>query len=238
MSRTEENKLKPEKKNTLKQIIVIAKELFFTNGYENTSVNQIIEQVGIAKGTFYHHFKSKVEVLDRIVAEDSIVMHEQYFGILSDSTMDAPTKLSKIFEASTNWEKENIDLVLALIAALYLEDNFLIRDKMAREFMNHALPVFIQIIKQGKEEGSFDIDDAEYTAEFLMYSMAALGNNISILLLESQKDISKMNIIEGKVINFEKTINKILGTKDKKVTMFDSEHFYLFQEEVKKKIQL
>jgi len=51
----------------IKDIIKKAEKLFAKKGYDNTSVADIIEKVGIAKGTFYHYFKSKDELLDTIV---------------------------------------------------------------------------------------------------------------------------------------------------------------------------
>ena len=53
-----------ERKN---ELLDAAQALFYQNGYETTSVAKIIDSVGIAKGTFYHYFKSKTDLLDQIV---------------------------------------------------------------------------------------------------------------------------------------------------------------------------
>ena len=42
------------------EILDVAQQFFYTKGYEQTSVHDIIDQIGIAKGTFYHYFGSKV----------------------------------------------------------------------------------------------------------------------------------------------------------------------------------
>ncbi|MCH5250603.1 MAG: helix-turn-helix transcriptional regulator, partial [Lachnospiraceae bacterium] len=47
-----------------KEILDIAEELFTTKGYDKTSTTDILERVGIARGTMYYHFKSKEEILD------------------------------------------------------------------------------------------------------------------------------------------------------------------------------
>ena len=51
------------------EILVAARELFIKKGYEQTSVNDILKIVDIAKGTFYYYFASKSEVLDAIVLD-------------------------------------------------------------------------------------------------------------------------------------------------------------------------
>ncbi len=50
-----------------KEILEIAERLFLTKGYTKTTVNDILKEIGIAKGTFYHYFKSKEEVMDEII---------------------------------------------------------------------------------------------------------------------------------------------------------------------------
>lgn len=44
------------------EFLEIASGLFYEQGYHRTGVKQIIDQAGIAKGTFYSHFKSKEEL--------------------------------------------------------------------------------------------------------------------------------------------------------------------------------
>ena len=49
------------------EILETAEKLFVTKGYTKTTVNDILKEIGIAKGTFYHYFKSKEEVMDEII---------------------------------------------------------------------------------------------------------------------------------------------------------------------------
>ena len=52
-----------------REILVAARELFVRKGYEQTSVNDILKIVDIAKGTFYYYFISKEEVLEEIILD-------------------------------------------------------------------------------------------------------------------------------------------------------------------------
>ena len=50
------------------KILAAAQELFFQNGVPGTTVADIASRAGIAKGTFYHHFKKKTkEVLSKFI---------------------------------------------------------------------------------------------------------------------------------------------------------------------------
>jgi len=48
------------------ELLDTAQELFFTQGYEQTTVETIIQKVGVSKGTFYYYFKSKEDLLDKL----------------------------------------------------------------------------------------------------------------------------------------------------------------------------
>src|SRR5210317_2206 len=70
---------KPEERRA--EIIAAARELFDTQGYDETTMRHVMEKLGIAKGTIYHYFRSKEELLEVVVNEtvDQIVaMLEQF----------------------------------------------------------------------------------------------------------------------------------------------------------------
>ena len=49
------------------EILDVAEELFGSKGFDQTSTNDILEKVGIARGTLYYHFKSKEDILDAMI---------------------------------------------------------------------------------------------------------------------------------------------------------------------------
>src|ERR1051326_7929964 len=53
---------------TRDQIVEAADRLFYRNGFDHTSFSDIADAVKISRGNFYHHFKSKDEILDAVIA--------------------------------------------------------------------------------------------------------------------------------------------------------------------------
>ncbi len=49
------------------ELLRIAYSMFISRGYENTSVDDIIEEAGIAKGTYYYYFESKEQMLEEVI---------------------------------------------------------------------------------------------------------------------------------------------------------------------------
>ncbi len=83
--------------DTRTKIVETASRLFFTQGYNLTGINQIIEEAGIAKATLYQHFRSKEEVLIAYIHETATTMNEQLsYTIQNKST--AKEKILAIFE--------------------------------------------------------------------------------------------------------------------------------------------
>ena len=54
-------------KTTKENIIDVADQLFYKQGYEHTSFADIASEVGISRGNFYHHFKSKDDILTAVI---------------------------------------------------------------------------------------------------------------------------------------------------------------------------
>jgi len=104
------------------QVIDIALEMFISRGYENVSVDEIIEAADISKGTFYHYFsskedllsdfgKSQVEITDAWLGEgpkdiSSLEEHiNRLFLELTDTFRDIPRLVRSIFALSSQNEK-------------------------------------------------------------------------------------------------------------------------------------
>ncbi len=65
---------KKNDRNTKGKIINAAWDLFYEQGYENTTVEEIIEQSGTSKGSFYHYFEGK----DALLGSLSYIFDEEY----------------------------------------------------------------------------------------------------------------------------------------------------------------
>ncbi len=60
--------MKVAKKQTRERIVDTADTLFYENGFDTTSFADIADAVGISRGNFYHHFRTKDDILDAVIA--------------------------------------------------------------------------------------------------------------------------------------------------------------------------
>ena len=61
-------------RNTRSRIVTASWELFYENGYDNTTVDDIVERSGTSKGSFYHYFAGK----DALLSSLSTLFDEKY----------------------------------------------------------------------------------------------------------------------------------------------------------------
>lgn len=143
---------------TLKEKIMnAAYELFGEKGYEKTSVTEIIDRAGASKGGFYHHFKSKEEILEMITFTYVDKIQKHYEEILKEQKLSVVEKFMASFyrlndlkvESVKDWDK---------IKNLYdFKDNHILLMRMAERFERETASHYHRLINQGVEEGVFHV---------------------------------------------------------------------------------
>ena len=76
------------------ELIDCAQRLFLSQGYERTTINEVISATGLSKGAFYHHFRSKEDLLEAIAgrfAQQSLGFVE---ALQADETLGALARLN------------------------------------------------------------------------------------------------------------------------------------------------
>ncbi len=151
---------------TVQLILDVAYRLFMEKGYEGTSIQDIINQLGgLSKGAIYHHFKSKedilVAVVDRMTAESN-----QMLAVIRDrSDLCGKEKLKTIFKESINRPVQN-DIFTVVPN---FQNNPKLLFSLLHETIEEAAPNYLlPIIKEGISDGSIETDYPEQLAEMIL----------------------------------------------------------------------
>ena len=152
---------------TVNRILDVAYRLFMEKGYEYTSIQEIINQLGgLSKGAIYHHFKSKEDILvavtDRITGDSNRMLAE----IRDRKDLNGKEKLKTLFKASLFRSEQ--DEIFATAPNLHNNPKLLcsiLYDTMEDVAPNYILP----IIKQGIEDGSIQTDYPGALAELIIF---------------------------------------------------------------------
>ncbi|MCT1401238.1 TetR/AcrR family transcriptional regulator [Paenibacillus sp. p3-SID867] len=151
---------------TINQILTVALNLFMQKGYEQTSIQDIINELGgLTKGAIYHHFKSKEEIWQAVIDHAFKGVDEMLSGIRDDKGLNGLEKLRKISQASLDNAARN---ELASVGPNLLRNPKLLAAQI-ENILENAVPVYIQpIIEQGMRDGSIRTDYPKELSEVLV----------------------------------------------------------------------
>lgn len=209
-------------KERKEEILKTAQELFYQKGYEAASIEDIINTIGIAKGTFYHYFKSKEHLLGELMDYQTDSVIAMIRKNLDEFEGNAIEKFRLVVSSSAQWKFERMDLMLAYLQVLYDDKNVLLRFKLYKSYEKMA-SLFSEIIVQGKKEGLFDVDDATEFSEIFLSMISSFSERLSTRLLESKENPQTSEALIQKCLTFEKALEKLLGAKAGTLKIYNPE---------------
>ena len=189
-----------------KMLLKIAYDMFLTNGYENTSVDEIIEKAQIAKGTYYYYFQSKEQMLEEVIdmmIDNETKMAEQ----IIKTDISVPQKIVGILTSMKPTEEEQ-----PIKNTLFQEENVLMHHKVRKKLIDTLTPLLSEVIKEGVNEGIFKCDNIPERVKMLLIISDGTFNEGTF----SQRDISVFIDMTEKLLGAENgTMNFIYNLIDK-----------------------
>ncbi|MEO7022261.1 MAG: TetR/AcrR family transcriptional regulator [Ktedonobacteraceae bacterium] len=176
-----------EKRNA---ILNVAQRYISTKGYEQMTTQDILADLQISRGAFYHYFDSKAAVLFALVERRGDQLEQLVLPIVHDPSLSALDKLRRYFATHNHVKLENKGLVLTFMHVWYADENALLRHKLSIEGRKRLVPWLSQIIQEGVVEGVFTTPYPDQTARLLIALFEDFGNAIVELLLTENCAIS------------------------------------------------
>lgn len=166
------------------EIIDVSGRLFSTKGYSKCTINDILDAVGIAKGTFYYYFKSKEEVLDAIIERVIEIVVAKAEVVASNPELSPVMKmLNTILSMRIESEVDS-----HLMEELHKPENALMHQKSLSSMVARVTPVLANIVKEGIDQGLFKSDfPTQYMQIFLTASITLLDDGIFQVRPEEQQ---------------------------------------------------
>lgn len=206
-----------------RELIASAQRFFYDKGYENTSVSDIVGDVGVAQGTFYYYFDSKPAVLEALVAELTEQGLAVMRDIVADESLDALQKWNRALAVTGAWKLQRKAEMLALLHAVYRDDNVLLRHKMEKETIRLLAPEFAQIIAQGVAEGTFETAYVLDSAEVVLAIIYSLSDYLAAILLDPGAYDDPRQLLERKIAAAVAAIERVLAAPPGSLSLVDPE---------------
>jgi len=145
------------------EIIRAAKKLFLEKDYMQTTMQDVMTELKIAKGTIYHYFKSKDELLDAVVqglADDYISAVNDIFSRCKGGAMD---RLFVLMNAGNVADTQK-----AFLEQLHRPGNIALHSRLLAITLSQLARLYAEVIEQGCKEGLFDVEYPLESAELLL----------------------------------------------------------------------
>ena len=210
----------PEKTQQL--IIEVATKLFMEKGYENTSLNDIIKELGgLTKGAIYQHFKSKEEIYEAVIYQMSAGNDSVLSELIQNKDLNGLEKIKLAFHKSLDLAIENHNQMMRVD---YSKNPRMLWELM-RELNEEISPMFIQpLIEQGIADGSVKTDYPKELSEMVTLLINIWINPLIFdatpeetlnrcMLLSEMMSGYNLNIIDDELKNKLETLTLIENRK-------------------------
>jgi AcrR family transcriptional regulator len=205
------------------EILDEAQRLVYTRGYEQVTIQDILDDLQIAKGTFYHYFHSKQALLEAMI-ERMIEAVEQRLGpVVHDPHLPALEKLQCFFDTIGRWKTEQKTLLMALLRAWYTDDNAIARQKVRVAALARIVPLLTAIIRQGEEEGVLMTRYPDQVGEVAMSLGQGLDEALAAQLLAAEPGPDHLRRMELTAAAYTDAIERVLGAPPNSLHFVDAE---------------
>ena len=201
------------------QIIEAAERLFYGKGYEQTSVQDILDELNLSKGGFYHHFESKLQVLEAICArqgeKDRAAMEEAF----RQNEGDALAQLNAVFDVCGLWRGDRMDFAALMIRVAYGGQSYQLQRAMRRVMMDAALPLVNQAIEAGLAENVFFTRFPGEIGELILQLFANITDEIAMALAGA--DDVPLGDVLGRLNAYRASVETLLNAPFGSIQLYD-----------------
>jgi AcrR family transcriptional regulator len=212
-----------EKEHTVKrnEILDVAQRLVYTKGYAQMSIQDILDDLKISKGAFYHYYTSKQALLEAVIDRMLQQAEDIVLPIVDDPHLTALEKIQRYFDTVARWKTDRIDLMLALLRIWYTDDNILVRQKVTAQGLDVIMPPLTKIIRQGIAEGTLATAYPDRVCEVIFSMMLAMSDKMAEILLAPPTQQSILPQLESTLEVYTDAIEHVLGVSSGSLCLID-----------------
>jgi len=204
-----------------KEIIAAAQKLVYTKGYEQMTIQEILDSLQISKGAFYYYFDSKQALLEALIVDIAEEVEKILIPIVQDPHLRAMQKFEQFWDAAARWKTARKEYILALLHTWYADENIIVRQKVQTRLIQQVSPLVASIIRQGIQEGVFSTPFPEQAGEIVFSLLQNFGDRIITLLMQCAPECEDEQYLENTIAAHNDTLERILGAAPGSLKLWD-----------------
>jgi AcrR family transcriptional regulator len=220
MARTVNEQAYAVKRN---EILDVAQRFVYTKGYEQMALQDILDELQISKGAFYHYFDSKPALLEALIERMQKEAIQLLSPVVYDPQLGALEKLRRFFDTAVRWKTARKAFMLELLRVWYADHNAIVRQKMLAVMSKGVMPLLSEIFRQGIQEGVLDIPFPDQVGAIYLSLVQGVGDAFAELLLTPEPQGDELQRAERLVAAYAHALESVLGAPSGSLILMDAE---------------
>ena len=192
-------------------ILDAAQRAVETKGYEQMALADLLGELQISSGAFYHYFDSKPALLFALVERMGERIEQFVLPIIHDRELGALDKLQRFFATLDRGKLAHKEFVLAYLRVWYADENAIVRHKLYIARVKRLTPLLEEIIRQGVEEGVFTAPYPDQAARVVISLLEDVGYATVELLFSVEREPCDLPLLERIVVAAADALERVLG---------------------------
>lgn len=183
------------------EILDAVDELFGQKGFDGTSTNDILEKVGIARGTLYHHFKSKEDIMDALIDRYAVRLIDGAQEVAADKSIPIVERIIRVVMA-LNLSGGSSEQIMEHI---HKPQNALMHQKIQKVIINGVPPILTEIIREGIQQGLFSTPFPYECMEMVVIYASTVFDDDLVVMTEKERS--------SRIVAFVCNVERLLGAE-------------------------
>lgn len=203
------------------ELLETSLSLFGERGYERVSVQDITEAVGIAKGTFYHYFDSKEELLAEIAQWQADQLVASTFSGPAGDSAEPLDELRALMSSLVRWQMDTRrELLVAYLRTMYREENLALRVRFTADYLRLVRPRIAELLAIGAARGDFSVTNPDATSDVIVSMWRGMNDHIAEVLLAEDRLVGLSDAMTH-LQAMEEALERVLGLAPGQLALFD-----------------
>lgn len=186
------------------EILDAADTLFAQKGFDGTSTNDILEKVGIARGTLYYHFKSKEDIMDALIDRYNNHLLGAVRELAADRSIPVNERIIRVVMAMNIRSGSSREIM----EHIHKPQNALMHQKIQKVIINGVTPILTEIIREGIDQGLFNTPFPYECMEMIMtYTNAVFDGDLVEMTNEE-----RLSRVKAFIFNTERLLGAAGGS--------------------------
>ena len=193
------------------EILDAGQRLIYTKGYERMTIQDILDDLRISKGAFYHYFGSKEAMLEAVIAQMMEEVERRLTPLIHNPHLTALEKFQRYFDTVTQLKAEQKPFLVALLRVWYTDDNAIVREKVRLTGGTRVVALLDAVIGQGIAEGTMRSTYPDQLGSILFALMQGLNETLARFMLVPDLRVDMLPSIERVIAAYTEALELVLG---------------------------